>query len=450
MNPDEIDPSETRRHVSSDRGKSTLFVFTINYPFGSGETYLHAELIYHSQSFERIVIQPMSGQGPVRELPQNVETLKPLWGNHKERLFFLIRGLFSLHALRLAVSCTAAAIIELGGIHVAKTSRIVLYSIYRSALERSASLNGHLDNAIAPVAYCYWGHVPALAVPLLHRKSIPTIVRYHRVDLYEHAMKHSTWLNRNGHFFPWRREIIDKADAHVFVSEHGMEYFRAKWAKSVANKLHLFRLGTSDPGEPARRQAATTVFTIVSCSNIIPVKRVPRIAMFCQALSDLVPVRWIHFGTGDELELRELLERGRSVHPNLTCELRGRVPNEEVLSYLNCNSIDLFVNFSVSEGLPVSIMEALSADIPVLATDVDGTSEAVIVGRSGYLCSVDEPDDPYTLAHRVFKLVAGNEFKKLTPRTVWKERFSASTNYSSFTSFLRDHAKVAEKGDAQL
>ncbi|NCO54621.1 MAG: glycosyltransferase, partial [Bacteroidetes bacterium] len=39
--------------------------------------------------------------------------------------------------------------------------------------------------------------------------------------------------------------------------------------------------------------------------------------------------------------------------------------------------VDLFINVSESEGIPVSIMEALSAGIPVIATNVGGTNEIV-------------------------------------------------------------------------
>jgi glycosyltransferase involved in cell wall biosynthesis len=41
------------------------------------------------------------------------------------------------------------------------------------------------------------------------------------------------------------------------------------------------------------------------------------------------------------------------------------------------NPVDLFLNVSESEGIPVSIMEAMAAGIPVIATDVGGSAEIV-------------------------------------------------------------------------
>ena len=41
------------------------------------------------------------------------------------------------------------------------------------------------------------------------------------------------------------------------------------------------------------------------------------------------------------------------------------------------NDFDLFVNMSLSEGIPVSIMEAISFGIPIIATNVGGNAEIV-------------------------------------------------------------------------
>ena len=47
----------------------------------------------------------------------------------------------------------------------------------------------------------------------------------------------------------------------------------------------------------------------------------------------------------------------------------------------------MFINLSSSEGIPVSIMEAQSFGIPVIATNVGGSGE-IVVSETGVL--VDE------------------------------------------------------------
>ena len=62
--------------------------------------------------------------------------------------------------------------------------------------------------------------------------------------------------------------------------------------------------------------------------------------------------------------------------------------NEEVMEYYKNNLVDLFVNMSESEGLPVSMMEAMSFGVPVIAPDVGGIKE-IVDENSGWLLSCE-------------------------------------------------------------
>jgi glycosyltransferase involved in cell wall biosynthesis len=52
--------------------------------------------------------------------------------------------------------------------------------------------------------------------------------------------------------------------------------------------------------------------------------------------------------------------------------------------------LDVFVQTSRSEGLPGAVREAMAMAVPVVATDVGGTREAVLHGKTGYLTGVDD------------------------------------------------------------
>lgn len=67
------------------------------------------------------------------------------------------------------------------------------------------------------------------------------------------------------------------------------------------------------------------------------------------------------------------------------------------------NAVDIYVQSSrYGEGLPLSIMEAMSLGLPVVATKVSGNEEAIMHGVNGL---VVEPGDPSALAAALHALV---------------------------------------------
>ena len=63
---------------------------------------------------------------------------------------------------------------------------------------------------------------------------------------------------------------------------------------------------------------------------------------------------------------------------------------------------DVFVLPSLYEGLPLSVLEAMAAARPVVATAIDGTTEAVVPGVTGLLVP---PADPTRLAGAIRALL---------------------------------------------
>lgn len=67
----------------------------------------------------------------------------------------------------------------------------------------------------------------------------------------------------------------------------------------------------------------------------------------------------------------------------------GLVPSERVAGYIR--AMDVLVHPSRREGLPRTVPQALLCGVPVVATDVDGTREACIQGKTGILVPLDDP-----------------------------------------------------------
>lgn len=78
----------------------------------------------------------------------------------------------------------------------------------------------------------------------------------------------------------------------------------------------------------------------------------------------------------------------------------GQIPEDEVPEFLS--ALDAYVSTSLSEGLPLSLVEAAAAAVPTVATRVGGTPEVVADGETGLLV---EPGDRHAFAEACARLL---------------------------------------------
>ena len=107
----------------------------------------------------------------------------------------------------------------------------------------------------------------------------------------------------------------------------------------------------------------------------------------------------------------------------------GKLSNKEVHDFYELNTVDLFINVSRSEGLPVSIMEAISYGIPVIATDVGGTSE-IVSEKDGFLISANPEIQEIRNCIKKYSELSTEkkELLKKNAKSIWKEKFDADKN----------------------
>lgn len=398
----------------------SLILLTGQYPHAEGDAvFVEAEIQALARHFDRIYIWTSvpSAVPFVASVPSNVQLMGSI--SDRNQLKTVLRAL-GPSLLRRFVSMVVTETRE-------RHCQVRLGRLIRSAAV--AVVGGHhLQQRIDLIArrghplviYSFWGTDGALVLTTMKYRPAYCAVRLHGYDLYE---------DRVG-YLPFRRRLFEATDALLTVSAHGARYLEQNYANSLElPPIHVARLGTTDHGVGPRTPAS--VVRVVSCSSLIRLKRVDLILRVLDHFARDHVVEWTHFGDGPmRVELEALAER---VNPNLHICLRGRVTNQALMAHYQSEPVSVFVNLSTTEGLPVSIMEALSFDVPVLATDVGGTSE--IVGEklnSGMLvpagASVQE------IAGALGQLLEPN--REWRPRAIWEDVCSATKNGETVARLL--------------
>lgn len=277
-------------------------------------------------------------------------------------------------------------------------------------------LKNHSHLFQAKVWYFYWG--VNLASYLSFFKVRPkTIVRFHRYDLYESES------NR----IPFREELLRNITEAVCISDDGQRHLQSFYPE-FKSKIKVYRLGSREAGvNPEMGE----ILRIVSCSSLLEVKRVHLIPEILKYVDK--EIEWVHFGTGKDHQ--SLQDQCKSLPQNVTVTFKGYVPNKEVLNYYRNEHVDLFLNVSSSEGIPVSIMEAMSFGIPVLATDIPGNME-IVYPEVGILIPVHF--DPKTVAEAMLSYLTTGDHSLIRSRCreSWENNYNAEKNYSMFVSYL--------------
>ena len=149
-----------------------------------------------------------------------------------------------------------------------------------------------------------------------------------------------------------------------------------------------------------------------------------------QVLRVLPKARFLIIGDG---ELRDALER-EARDLGIMQEVTFTGSRQDVIDLLN--SMDLFVNPSMWEGLATVILESMAAQVPVLATTVSGTVEQIQADISGKLAP---PGDPEALAQGIIEMLEMTSEKK---RSITMNAYQTVLDRFSIKAVAREHQRL--------
>jgi glycosyltransferase involved in cell wall biosynthesis len=389
--------------------KRLLILFTNRFPFHQGEEFIENEIPYLSAHFDKVLIISHSSGATIKKiLPDNVMAeqcdLQPLKRTKYMIYFFTVfTAGFFYEILRMIFKYKITPTRQRVGLLM---EYLVDGRRYKKAYMHLISRYRERDQQC--LLYNYWMNQSSLgAVRVKKKVNSKVIIRAHRYDLY--------FEHQPANYIPCRKEIFNKADYICFIAEEGRRYFINKHDIRKKEKLVVYPLGveTNLPDDKRRGSKAN----MVSCSYINPAKRLSLLLEALQGMKDK-ELSWTHIGGGEHFDhFKDEVSRQLSGCAGVFVNLTGNLSNQEVRRLLREGGFKVFVNVSSSEGLPVSIMEAMATGIPVGAPDVGG----VIAEALAFFLDMNE---------EMWKQFSVKAYE------TWKNQFSDDRNYGDFVTFL--------------
>lgn len=299
--------------------------------------------------------------------------------------------------------------------------------LYKDQLVRYLKGHGEVD-----VIYCYWNEYAAFAAVEVKRLGFTNNVvsRIHRHDLYEE--------NNRANYLPLKRQYLSNFDVIFPLSKSAKNYISAKYDVGQHN-LSIAALGVSVPARE-RKLSKGHSFHVVSCSFCVPVKRIDKIIASLEGVARSRPrttIKWSHIGGGVLFNnLKEMTEKQLLELSNVEYQLLGEVDNKAVKEFYKNNEVDVFVNLSESEGVPVSVMEAMANGIPAVAPDVGGIN-SLVHNKNGILLSEEPTIDEAVVA--IVKII------DMPPAERLQMRYSAYDTVDRFFNSAKNYPAFIEK-----
>lgn len=409
-----------------------LILLTNYYPYFRGEEYIESEINFLSDQFDEILVIPSlisKNMVQTRQVPDNVKILPATYENTKfSKATSMLKSLLFMNKEKRKIIKNDSQ-----GKFINK-----LYDYYFEGRTKSSyeqiikKLENHnIDKDRPVVLYSYWFHATAkIAVELKRNyfKNVTYILsRGHAYDVIEDvsAIK----------FLPYRNYLLDNIDNLFLVSSTKANSMRRQYPK-YKNKIDYARLGTEKINDkPIEKNKK---FILVSCSGIREIKKVDKIVNALAYLDKKnFNIEWFHFGTGPLMDnIKKLANDNLN---NIKYNFMGHIDNKDLLNWYKNNGPKAFVNTSISEGVPVSIMEAMSLGIPTIATNAGGTGELVKDNINGYLLDVDA--NPKEIAYAIEKLynLDEDEYSILENNAykTWNDDFNSFKNYTLFSKMIK-------------
>ena len=396
--------------------KPVLNFFTTNYPYNKGETFISPELNSLSKKFSLINIFPLKAKyidKKNKPTPVNCEVL--CYNDNSISTKILLKTLVN-HFFDIVKLFAIEIVAEKKIIQKLKYSKKIFLKLVFSIACSDRVLK---SINFSDTNYSFWMNENAIALAYLKQKNkINSFsLKIHGFDIFNEVHKEQ--------FIPFRCFVYQHAKSIYNISKSNNEYLISNYPK-FKSKYKVDYLCTIKNIEGLN--LAPDKLILCSCSNLIPIKRVHLIIEILSFVK--IPFHWFHIGSGHLEE--ELKTKAEDKLPAHSYTFLGQLTNIQVQQFLASQPISFFINTSSSEGLPVSMMEAISYGIPLIGTNV-GSVKEIILSNTGLLLDVNF--NSIDVANKVSSYFEKHIFASIKERKniyeFWNSNFNADNKKES-------------------
>lgn len=198
-------------------------------------------------------------------------------------------------------------------------------------------------------------------------------------------------------------------------------------------RVEIIHNGIELPDVSAGRDGNGQCFVVGSSGRLVKVKDYQ---LFCEILHYLparTKVRFELAGEGPQRPLLETLVRRYDMEEDFV--LRGH--QEDMDSFYQ--GLDLYVNTSIHEGIPMTVLEALARGLPVIAPAVGGLTEIINDGVEGFLI----PDrEPQSFAAKCLLLMENEALREEMSQAARKRAQSAFSDHAMADAYYRLYCRT--------
>jgi glycosyltransferase involved in cell wall biosynthesis len=196
--------------------------------------------------------------------------------------------------------------------------------------------------------------------------------------------------------------ILKNASTVIALTEHMKDAMQAIYSRDVVVVPNGINLNENTEGEAEGENPGKRVLFV---GRLHPVKGAQYLLGAMKIIHQKLPeAKLVLVGDGEEREHLETLTDNLGIRECV--EFAGRVPHERVQDYMN--QAEVFVLPSLSEGFPVTILEAMACGLPVVATRVGGIPDIIEDGINGYLVGTMNQEQ---IAEALLKLLQDEQLR---------------------------------------